>query len=104
MAKQFLFDRPNPPRSVYVCGHKLRVKCVPYLEDDSEELLGAFNAENNTIFLVKCPQWRAVLLHEIIHAILHFSGTGDGLSMSKEESIVLALEHGLVPVLNIKQD
>lgn len=103
MAKPFLFDRANPPRSVSVLGHRLKIKTVNYLEDESVELLGAFNAENKTIFLVRGPNWRSVLLHEIIHAILHFSGTGDGLSMSKEESIVLALEHGLVPILNIME-
>jgi hypothetical protein len=30
---------------------------------------------------------------------LYFSGAAEGLTMSKEESIVLALEHGLWPLL-----
>ena len=43
--------------------------------------------------------WKQTLLHESIHACLYFSGAGEGLTMSKEESIVLALEHGLWPLL-----
>lgn len=99
MANKSLFDRERPPRVVTVFGHKLSVKLVPYLEDDCEELLGAFNSELKTIYLVKSCNWRAVLLHEIMHAILHYSATAEGLSMSKEESIVLSLEHGLIPIL-----
>lgn len=102
MASKSLFDRPRPPRVVTVLGNKLKVKVVPYLEDDCEELLGAFNSELKTIYLVKNCNWKAILLHEILHAILHYSASGEGLSMSKEESIVLSLEHGLVPILNFE--
>lgn len=101
MASKSLFDRARPPRVVVVMGNKLKVKVVSYLEDDCEELLGAFNSELKTIYLVKNCEWKSVLLHEIIHAILYYSATAEGLSMSKEESIVLSLEHGLVPILNL---
>jgi hypothetical protein len=43
--------------------------------------------------------WKQTLFHESIHAALYFSGAAEGLTMSKEESIVLALEHGLWPLL-----
>lgn len=100
MANKSLFDRDRPPRVVNVLGNKLKIRVVKYLEDDCEPLHGAFNSETKTIFLTKDCNWRAVLLHEIIHAILHYSGTGEGLSMSKEESIVLSLEYGLISILN----
>lgn len=99
MAKQSVFNRARPPRSVNVLGHKLQVRVVPYLEDDAQELLGAFNSETKTIFLLKGCDWRSVLLHEICHAILYFSGASEGLTATKEESIVLALEHGLSPII-----
>lgn len=102
MASKSLFDRPRPPRVVTVLGNKLKVKVVPYLEDDCEALSGAFNSETKTIYLTKDSNWRAVLLHEILHAILHYSGTGEGLSMSKEESIVLSLEFGLTTILALE--
>jgi hypothetical protein len=99
MAKKSVFSLKNPPRSVTVCGHKLKVKVVAYLEDEAEELLGAFNSETKTIFLLKSADWRTTLLHECLHACLYFSGSGEGLTLTKEESIVLALEHGLGPLL-----
>lgn len=99
MAKKSVFDLKRPPRIVTVCGHKIKVKVIPYLEDDTQELLGAFNGETKTIFLLKGCDWRSVLLHECCHAILYFSGASAGLTYNKEESIVLALEHGLLPLL-----
>jgi hypothetical protein len=99
VAKLSVFDRPRPPRSVTVLGHKLKVKVVPYLEADGDDLLGAFNSESKTIFLLKGCDWRSVLLHEICHAVLYLSGASEGLTMTKEESIVLALEHGLLPII-----
>ena len=89
------FNRARPPRVVSVCGHKIKVKVVPYLEDAGAELLGAFNGETKTIYLMKGCEWKSVLLHEITHAILFFTGASEGLTISKEESIVLSLEHAL---------
>lgn len=98
MVSKSPFDRKRPPRTVTIMGHKVKVRVVPYLEDDSDELLGAFNGETKTIFILKDCDWRSVLLHECCHAILYFSGASEGLTYSKEESIVLALEHGLGPL------
>jgi hypothetical protein len=95
MANKSPFNRPRPPRVVHVCGHKIKVKVVPYLEDSGAELVGAFNGETKTIYLMKGCEWKSVLLHEITHAILFFTGASEGLTITKEESIVLSLEHGL---------
>lgn len=99
MAKQSVFNRKRPPRVVTIMGQKVKVRVVEYLEDGSQELLGAFNGENKIIYILKNSDWRSVLLHEICHAILYFSGASEGLTYAKEESIVLALEHGLPPIL-----
>jgi hypothetical protein len=99
MAKQLAFNRKHPPRSVMICGQKVAVKVVAYLEDEAEELLGAFNGETKTIYILKGSNWKQTLFHESIHAALYFSGAGEGLTISKEESIVLALEHGLWSLL-----
>jgi hypothetical protein len=98
VAKPSVFDRPRPPRSVTVLGHKLRVRVVPYLEADGDDLLGAFNSETKSIFLLKGCDWKSVLLHECCHAILYYSGASEGLTMTKEETIVMALESGLGPL------
>lgn len=99
LKRKSVFDLKRPPRSVMVCGHRLKVKVVPYLEDESEELLGAFNGETKTIYILKGSDFRSILLHEICHAVLYFSGASEGLTATKEESIVLALEHGIGPLI-----
>ena len=95
MAKPSAFNRKRPPRVVTVLGQKLKVKVMPYLDDDGAELLGAFNSETKTIFILKGQDWKPILLHEICHAILYFSGSGEGLTATREEAIVLSLETGL---------
>ena len=99
MANKSPFSGKRPPRSVIVCGHKIKVRVVPYLEDESQELLGAFNGETKTIYLLRGCDWKSVLFHECIHACLYLSGASEGLTQSKEESVVLALEHGIGPLL-----
>jgi hypothetical protein len=99
MAKCSVFNRPRPPRVVHICGQKLKVKIVPYLESDGCELVGAFNAETKTIFLTKGCDWKPVLLHELTHAIFCFTGAGEGLTMTREEQLCLAIEHALAPLL-----
>lgn len=39
------------------------------------------------------------LLHEVLHAILHVSGTSNLLPGGTEEAVVTALEHGLWPLM-----
>ena len=98
-SKPDLFNRTNPPRVINVMGHKIKVRVVKYLIDENHELLGAWNPETKTIFLLKGCDWRSVLFHELIHCVISLSGVGEDLSMSKEESIVLALENNLFPVI-----
>jgi hypothetical protein len=98
MASKSPFNRPRPPRVVHICGQKVIVRVVSHLEADNCELIGAFNSETKTIFLTKGCDWKSVLLHELVHALLYFTGASEGLGHSKEESIVLAIEHGLTPL------
>lgn len=99
MAKQSLFSRKRPPRVVTILGHKIKVRIKAYLEDDGIELYGAFDYNSKTIWLMKGCDWRSVLLHECTHAILALSGSGEGLTQAKEESIVVSIEHALAPLL-----
>ncbi len=95
MAKLSPFNRLHPPRFVNVLGYKITVRVVSYLEDSEEELLGAFNPESKEIYLLKGCDWKSVLLHEMTHGILYYSGASQGISASKEEQICLAIETGL---------
>ena len=49
---------------------------------------------------------KATLLHEVIHAILHVSGMTEILTKydedgKLEEGLVVALEHGLTPIVDL---
>lgn len=95
MASKSPFNRNRPPRVVNVCGHKIKVKVVSKLVDGSNDLLGAYNGETKTIYLLKHPDWRSCLFHELIHCALHLTGSGEGLSLTKEEAICIGLENAL---------
>ena len=95
MASKSPFSLKRPPRSVMVCGHKIKVKTVAKLFDGSTDLLGAYNGDTKTIYLLRHHDWRLCLLHEIIHCALHLTGASEGLTMSKEEAICVSLENAL---------
>ena len=99
MVSPFDKSRKHPPRVVTVLGHKIKIRVIKNLIDDGDDLLGAFNSENMTIFLLKRPNWHHVLFHELLHASIYLSGAGEGMSINKEESIVLALEHAIFPLI-----
>jgi len=95
MAKRYLHSMKRPPRSVMVCGHRIKIKVVDELFDGSLDLYGAYNGDTKTIFLVKHHDWKSTLLHEMIHCVLHLTGAGEGIAMSKEEAICISLENAL---------
>ncbi|NCX94579.1 MAG: hypothetical protein EBX40_07880 [Gammaproteobacteria bacterium] len=80
-------------------GHKIKVRIVEHLEADNTELYGCWSYDTKTIFLSKNCDWPSVLLHEMTHAIASLSGWNEGLTQSKEESIVVAIEHALAPLI-----
>lgn len=94
-----LFNRKHPPKSVTVLGYEIAIRVVPYLESDNAELLGAYNADTKTIFLLKGCNWQAVLLHELIHCGFSLTGATEGIGYNTEERLVLALEHAIAPLL-----
>jgi len=94
-----IFDRKRPPRVVTILGHKIKVRIIPYLEDNGQELYGAWNYDEKTIYLQKGCDWPSVLLHECCHAVFSLSGCGEGLTMAREEQIVIVLEHALLPLI-----
>lgn len=98
-SKVKLFNRKHPPKSVTLLGYTIAVRVVPYLESDGHDLLGAFNAETKTIFLLKGCDWKAVLFHELLHAAICFTASCEGMSYTAEERIVLSLESAIAPLL-----
>lgn len=88
--------------SIYVLGHKMRIKRKPRLfSEDGQELCGYCDFEKREIWLSDSEKvdQGATLLHEVIHAILYYSGQGAVMEVKDEETLVTALEHGLKPLL-----
>jgi hypothetical protein len=88
------------PRSVVVCGHTVTIKWHKPKEGQTVENWGIFHPDRNVIDLVDWPEWERILLHEVCHAVLHYSGHSNGLK--NEEAIVTALEYGLSPLLRLR--
>jgi hypothetical protein len=104
MEREFMaVSKYKLPPHLIICGKKVLIKRVKRLTDyDGNELAGMFDSEKLAIFVSKSVRHnhRDTLLHEIIHAILFFSGHNELLG-EKEEALVRALEHGLSDVLEI---
>jgi len=91
-----------PPKSIMVMGHRIKVTVKANLMDGDSELEGYFDYSKRTIFLsLRSPCLRSTLLHEVLHSVLYFSGHSTHLSAADEEALVLALEHGLMPLLKV---
>lgn len=96
-----IFKRKNPPKKIMLLGQEIKIFYVPYLEMENDcELLGAWNMNTRSIYISKrSSDWRYVLLHEIIHAILALSGVDNCFKYVIEEQICQAIEVGLTPLL-----
>jgi Zn-dependent peptidase ImmA (M78 family) len=101
LAFRSIFNRPNPPRVATILHRKVKVRVVSLLCDNEEgDLLGAWDANTGTIFLVKSdPNWRFTLLHEVCHAVLSISGANQFMTRKTEEQIVMAMENCLGPLV-----
>lgn len=93
------FARDTPPKVVTILGKKIKIKVVKHLSDNGVDLLGAYHHEAKLIYLLDHPDWRSCLLHELTHSFLAITGVNEGLSRDKEESICIALENALGPLI-----
>ncbi len=49
-------------------------------------------------------QLKSTIIHELLHAILYITGQSERLDHDFEEAIVIALEHGLTPLVDLRVD
>jgi hypothetical protein len=91
--------KKSKPKSTSIMGHAVNISFLP-IDKMPEDLLGSFDYETHDIVVADVPEWEMILLHEIIHAIFYFSGHSEHLG-DVEESIVMALEHGLKPHIKL---
>ncbi len=93
------------PKRIVICGVPHTVKYVDKIKGEGGEIVyGMYHQRDRIIEIAINPQQSqetllATLLHECIHGVLYLSGHSEGLDGEKEESIVIALEHGLMGVI-----
>ncbi len=93
------------PKRLIICGVPHVIKYVNKIKGTEDEIVyGMYHQRDRVIEIATEPQHSqetllATLLHECLHGILYMSGHSEELEDGKEESIVLALEHGLVGVI-----
>lgn len=87
-------------RSIVICGHDVKVTFYKPKKGEEIENWGLFDPNKNEITLIDWPEWPRILIHEICHCILHYSGHSSG--MKNEEAIVTALEYGLSPIFKFR--
>ena len=80
------------PRQVLVCGHVVKIRCRQKIRGGH---LGYFDADANEIYIANDAKWKEHLLHEILHAVLFYSGQSERMKENEEESLVRAIENGL---------
>lgn len=95
------FRGDKPPKSIPIMNRELSVKVVSDIKDDNgKELWGQFYIDDNSIKLHEdCPDWREILFHECMHALLELSTTNFTLTEDEEECVVTALQYHLYPLL-----
>lgn len=98
------------PKKISISGIEYTIKYLPASKMNSD--LGSADFSTRTIKILETldeDNASSTLLHEIIHVILYTSGqaellgpTGDEVGDRREESLVLALEHGLHSLVELK--
>lgn len=77
-------------KRIWICGHEVRIQYRTKLSAD-----GFFHADKDLIQIKLIPTWKDTLLHEILHAVLYYSGHSQKFEENDEEALVMALENGL---------
>jgi hypothetical protein len=88
------------PVSVEILGQKIK---IAYFSEDydgfSEQ--GLFIPDKKLISVRLNKNWKSTLLHEILHAVLAFSGNDAQLTTKTEEAIISAMENGLLKLYSL---
>lgn len=96
----------SKPKTIQILGTEFRIEYTTKLpKDDYGDTVG-----NDRVIRVKSRLRgeiaKSTLIHEILHAIFHVSGQSEILakhdeSGQLEEALVVALEHGLTPIISL---
>lgn len=86
------------PTQIDIMGIPFR---IVYPKKMPDGVMGEADPLNRTIKIkygLKDEVFESTLLHEILHVILAITGQSERLKHDQEESLVLALEHGLTSI------
>lgn len=89
---------PPKPKSIQVCGHTVKIVWHKLKPGEEVENWGMFIPDKDEIRLIDWDGAKRVLVHELFHCILHYTGHSNGLK--NEEALVTALEYGFYGVLD----
>ena len=91
------------PKVLKICGRRVKLRTRFGLKLNGETVYGYFDTGENSIWIntAKRDHVASTLLHEIIHAILFYSGQSQSLEETQEEGITVALEHALSDLLPV---
>ena len=93
------------PTKVNIMGIAFAIKYVEVLEKTEDDNYGEMCGAERIIKIKKSltnAQKFVTIFHETIHAVLYISGQSETLTDEQEEGLVLALEHGLWPLIKLK--
>jgi hypothetical protein len=84
-----------------ICGHPVTVNYINGLPNNDGEWCPNTNTIN--IELSSDRPVEQLLLHEIIHSILEYTGLTNLLDKNIEEAIVSGIEYNLIPHITFKE-
>ncbi len=101
-------SKPTTKRTIPIMGQKYSIEYHANIKtDDKDEVYGDTDKGRKRIRIDLAnnrglADLKSTLLHECLHAILAQSGIDNMLTDEVEEAIVVALEHGLSPLVEFK--
>lgn len=95
-------NRSKHPDTLEIMGATFTIKYVTKLKDDDDNSLSGEMQGSKRLITINLnehdnlDELERTLLHEITHAVLYMSGLSEQLTEKLEESIVVALENGII--------
>jgi serine phosphatase RsbU (regulator of sigma subunit) len=97
--------KKRKPERATICGHEVRINYRDGMPEEWDNEDGNFFPDEQEINVdltaVRSPD--QILLHEMIHAVLEYTGHSQSLDDRQEEAIVSALEQHLIHLVNLKR-
>jgi hypothetical protein len=97
--------KKRAPEVIDVCGRRVRINYHPtmpeeYALEDGNFIAGDLEI-NVDLSAERSPE--QILLHELIHAILAYTGHSGALDDTQEEGLVSALEQNLIQHITVRK-